>query len=298
MSDERPAPGSPIRPHGAVAWRPGKLWSLREVMQTFKAHAALQLVSIIERHATINVPDDMIIPEDARGAFAAGDVSDDWNLGFVGVSASLKRLFEVMRRETSTLGEMKDICRELRGRLIDEVEARCVFILSARESEFYESPRKGWEISIERFPTISDDVEEAFKCFALSRYSAAVFHSTHLVETGLLELGKFLKVNDPHSGWTAVSRALKKVIDKDHKNRTRFEKKHFAFLEQVQGTVEGLKNAWRNKIGHAQVRLVLMTTDFSPEVAEEILFATRAFMRRLAEGLPKPKGGALVARSS
>ena len=57
----------------------------------------------------------------------------------------------------------------------------------------------------------------------------------------------------------------------------------------MQGTVEGLKNAWRNKISHAHGKLILMTTEFSPEVAEEILFATRAFARRLAEGLPPAK---------
>jgi hypothetical protein len=28
-----------------------------------------------------------------------------------------------------------------------------------------------------------------------------------------------------------------------------------------------------------------MTADFPPEIAEEILYASRAFMRRLAEGL-------------
>jgi hypothetical protein len=60
-------------------------------------------------------------------------------------------------------------------------------------------------------------------------------------------------------------------------------------LEQIQGTVEGLKNAWRNKISHVQGKLTLMSVEFSPEIAEEILLATRAFMRRLAEDLPKPK---------
>jgi hypothetical protein len=122
-----------------------------------------------------------------------------------------------------------------------------------------------------------------------SRYAGAVFHSVQIVEAGLIELGLFLKVTDPLSGWTAVSKALKVVIDKDHKKRTRFEQRNFKFLEQLQGTVEGLKNGWRNKISHTQGRLVLMTADFSPDVAEEILFATRSFMRRLAEGLPPPK---------
>jgi hypothetical protein len=55
----------------------------------------------------------------------------------------------------------------------------------------------------------------------------------------------------------------------------------------MQGTVVALKNAWRNKISHVHGRLVLMTADFSPDVAEEITIATRGFMRRLATDLPK-----------
>ena len=130
------------------------------------------------------------------------------------------------------------------------------------------------------------DVEEASKCFALSRYAAAIFHSIQVVETGLIELGTYIAVNDSRSGWTAVTNQLTAIIKKKHGDRTDFEKENFEFLEQIHGTIEGLKNAWRNKISHAQGKLTLMTKDFSPEVAEEILFASRAFMRRLATGLP------------
>jgi hypothetical protein len=118
------------------------------------------------------------------------------------------------------------------------------------------------------------------------RYAAAVFHSVQVVEVGLIDLGEFIGVNDPHSGWTAVSNALDKVIAKKHQDRTAFELANFKFLEQVHGTVAGLKNAWRNKISHVHGKSVLMTKDFSPEVAQEILYATRSFMRRLADGLP------------
>jgi hypothetical protein len=176
------------------------------------------------------------------------------------------------------------------SRLIDETEDKVFFSLLPREMEFYEKPQRGWETALSRF-NIHSDVEEASKCYALSRYAAAVFHSIQIVEAGLIELGTFIKVTDPKSGWTAVSKALDAIVKKPHKERSRFKKKSFAFLEQTQGTVEGLKNAWRNKISHAQGRLVLMTTDFSPEIAEEILFATRAFIRRLAEGIPSKKKG-------
>jgi hypothetical protein len=95
-------------------------------------------------------------------------------------------------------------------------------------------------------------------------------------------------VNDPKSGWTAVSSELKKIVEKKRNLFTDFEKNNFAFIEQLQATIEALKNAWRNKISHAQgVLTLMMNADFSPEVAEEILLATRAFMRRLVEGLPK-----------
>ena len=86
----------------------------------------------------------------------------------------------------------------------------------------------------------------------LSRYAAAVFHSVQVVEVGLIELGEFIGVDAPHSGWTAVSTALDKIIAKKHRDRTEFERNNFKFLEQMQGTVAGLKNAWRNKISHAQ----------------------------------------------
>ena len=62
--------------------------------------------------------------------------------------------------------------------------------------------------------------------------------------------------------------------------------KNFPFIEQMQGTVTALRNAWRNKISHAHGKLVLMTSEFAPDVAEEIIMATRAFMRRLATELP------------
>jgi hypothetical protein len=94
------------------------------------------------------------------------------------------------------------------------------------------------------------------------------------------------EVPDPKSGWTAVTNALNKVVTKPRKDMTRFEKKNFTSLEQVRATVEALKNAWRNKISHADGRLALLSTEFNPEIAEEILLASRAFMRRLAEGLP------------
>jgi len=145
------------------------------------------------------------------------------------------------------------------------MEGKICWAMNLREAELYSSPRKGWEKIID---------------------AAAVFHSIQVVEAGLIQVGTYIGVKDPRSSWTAVTHQLTAILKKKYDERTDFEKQNFEFLEQIHGTIEGLKNAWRNKISHAQAKLTLMTKDFSPDVAEEILFASRAFMRRLADGLP------------
>ncbi len=183
--------------------------------------------------------------------------------------------------------ELKRQIHELQERVIDEINSQFFAYIPPNRATYYVKPHEGWEEIIERFPNTLDDVEEARKCFALDRFAAAVFHGTQIIEVGLIELGTFIGLNDPKSGWTAVTNRLDKIVNKTkHEDRTSFEQKNIAFLEQLFGTVVGLKNAWRNKISHAQGKLVLMTAQFSPEITEEILFAVRAFMRRLATGLP------------
>ena len=173
------------------------------------------------------------------------------------------------------------------SRLVDELSTKLFFQVPHSRKAFFESPLDHWKEVTDRFPEAIVDVEEMGKCFAFSRYAASVFHSVQVIEHGLIHIGKFLSVNDPISGWTAVASALKKVIDKKYGDRTDFEKKNFVFIEQMQGTVEALKNAWRNKISHAHGKLVLLTSEFSPDVSEEIMTASRGFMRRLATELPK-----------
>jgi hypothetical protein len=162
-----------------------------------------------------------------------------------------------------------------------------LFSISPSEAHLYNSPRERWSEIIERFPNTVMDIEEAARCFALARYAASVFHSVQVVEVGLVATCNFLNVHDPKSGFTAATNEISRILKKDFQSLTKDERRHREFLEQIHATIEALKNAWRNKINHVQGRLSVMTSDFAPEVAEEILFATRAFMRRLATDLPK-----------
>lgn len=207
-------------------------------------------------------------------------------LEMVASVASIRKMLAYLDQPKPQYDHYWSMGKELEGRLLDELQNRQFLSLSFKETELYTQPRKGWEVIIDRLPDTIGDIEEAQKCFALSRYSAAVFHSLQIVEFGLIELGQAIGVSDPKSGWTATTKALKKIIDTDYRALTPLQQKHRDFFEQVHGTVEALKNAWRNKISHAQGRLTLLPGDFSPEVAEEIILATRSFMRRLATDSP------------
>jgi hypothetical protein len=285
----RPSQDIPNLSHG--------LWSLWEAMERFKVDTILDTFRVAGNWANQRQDDKTKVERDfaEKQSKALGRFLD--RLRPIGLSAScatIGKLRDAFDDDDCTGAQIAKLAQELIGRLIDETEDKVFFSLFPKEIAFFNEPRRGWELAVQRFPKIVDDVEEASKCLALSRYPAAVFHSTQTVEWGLVELGIFLKVKDPHSGWTSVAGALKNVIDKKHKDRTRFEKQNFAFLEQMQGTVESLKNAWRNKISHAQGKLRVLSGEFNPDVAEEIFVASRAFMRRLAEGLPPAKPTSVV----
>jgi hypothetical protein len=294
-----PRLGFPSDRNGVADWRPGRLWSLWDIMRRFSVAQLLAIAAAgglsgarieFDKHFPVK-PDSKsnmleesnvvkFIESHESVAQACIDLELTCSL------ATIRKIQEMLRSPNPSYTKLHPLDLELQNRLIDETFHKVFWALSIRESELYDNPRKGWKEIIEHFPDTVTDIEEASKCFALSRYAAAIFHSVQVVEVGLIELGKLIGVADPLSGWTATTNRLQSIIKKGHEARTPFERQHFSFFEQMHGTIEGLKNAWRNKISHAQAKLILLTADFSPDVAEEILFATRAFMRRLAEGLP------------
>jgi hypothetical protein len=179
---------------------------------------------------------------------------------------------------------------EIRSRLDDELSSRLFFGLSAGKAKFYDGYREGWEEVIDRFPPTLNDIEEMSKCFAFSRYPASVFHSLQVVEHGIVALGEHIGVTDPKRGWDATSRRLAELVSGGHRNLPSSLVGQFSFLEQVNQCVQAMKHAWRNKINHTEGRLTVLSSDFTSDIAEEIMMASRGFMRRLAAEMPTSSG--------
>jgi hypothetical protein len=182
--------------------------------------------------------------------------------------------------------EMASMLRELRERLEDDLHSTVFVNLSAQESELYEHPDKEWRDVVSRFYKLRHDIEECSKCFALARYGAAVFHAMLIAEFGVIQVAELFTVAGDKPGWGALER-LQKINDKNWKDKTDLEKKHSKFLENLLPLAFAMKESWRHKMDHVANKIEWMDTDFSPEVANDIISATRGFMRRLAADLPK-----------
>lgn len=179
-------------------------------------------------------------------------------------------------------------CDELLRCLERELKGRVLLLVPFSIQSIYKEPRKNWEDSILRFPQIVDNVDEMNWCFALGRYAASVFHSLLIVEAGLIELGKHIGVTDPKPGWDATTTKLRELCNIGHAKYAGTIP--FTSIEQINQTAQSMKMAWRNKVNHEAGRLVVLNPQFTDKMAEEIIFATRSFMRRLAIDIPILKG--------
>ena len=172
---------------------------------------------------------------------------------------------------------------EISDSLRREMKRSLFLHIPKKQAEMYEHPLKEWEPTPARFPDAILNIEEGMKCFALDRYGAAVAHMMLVAEFGAIEVGKLVELNDPKPGWQSVSRELKRIVQTDAYSKLKpIEQKHFKLLEQLLPLMLAMQDAWRHKIDHAANQLILLSGEFQNYVAEDIISATRAFMRRLA----------------
>jgi hypothetical protein len=114
-----------------------------------------------------------------------------------------------------------------------------------------------------------------------------VFHVLLVAEFGVIRVAELLHVGGDKPGWGSLER-LVRINAKAWKERSPLEQEHSDFLKNVLPLAIAIKDSWRHKISHVDNKLEWMDTDFSPQVADEIISAARGFMRRLAADLPRP----------
>jgi hypothetical protein len=169
--------------------------------------------------------------------------------------------------------------------IADECSLHVYLSLDPSEVGMYFDPAKGWEPVIARFDKVRNNVIESAKCMALERYAAGVFHILLVAEYGVIQVAKLMTVQGDKPGWGSLKR-LNDILLKPYPQRSQFEQQHSRILESIVPLATVIKDNWRHKLEHVDNQIVWIDTDFSKNVAEEIISATRGFMRKLASDLP------------
>jgi hypothetical protein len=202
-------------------------------------------------------------------------------------AAQCRRLIEKIERNGMAIqcGRLREGLAQLRERYEDELKSELFLHLEEHQANQYKNPTKDWEAITSRFIKVKYNVEEMGKCFALERYGAAVFHVMQVAEYGVIQLGALLRVTGDKPGWSCLKR-LEELIKAPYNQRTPLAQQYSKLLEETVPLATIMKDKWRHKLDHVDNQIIWVETDFSPFVAEEIISATRAFMRKVADMLP------------
>jgi hypothetical protein len=265
------------------------LYRVVSLLDMLRLYADMFVQALFEMHAMEAKwhPNDGIIPDpNTVAAHLVGLQMECAQHGLSNTAQKCGRIMEKCHSSRPTYREIVGDLKELRERLEDELQSEVFLHLSPQEGRLYEMPAEEWKPVIVRFFKLRHDIEECSKCFALGRHGASVFHVMLVAEYGVIQVANLFEVAGDKPGWGALDR-LQKINDKNWKDKTPLEQQHSKFLENLLPLAFAMKESWRHKMDHVANKIEWMDTDFSPEVANEIISATRGFMRRLATDLPK-----------
>lgn len=174
------------------------------------------------------------------------------------------------------LDELRQVMVELFNRLEDGLEEEHFYHVRSPDKRFYDGTALIPAEIRDALGISSEDLEEAGKCYALGRYTAAVFHLMRVAEAVVKRLGEELNVtvtdkNDKVLTWGKILANMSGAVEQMPKNdpKTQDWSEAVTLLFHV-------KEAWRNETMHPK-------QTYTQEEAVEIFDATGAFAGRLAK---------------
>ncbi len=192
-----------------------------------------------------------------------------------------------MDSEVRDIQPLLEHARLTRQAILHDLEGHLFLHVDNASHKFYTEPLAGWESVTRRFGC-AFDIEEARKCFALGRYTAAIFHLMKTVEAAVIRLQAFLGDEpDVRAHFGSVVGKLERMLQKDDYVRVpEHLKGHLQFLREILTQLHAVKDSWRDKVSHADAHIV-PTDTFTEELAKDVHDATLALMKKLATGLPE-----------
>src|ERR1044072_3749489 len=133
-------------------------------------------------------------------------------IGLVHCVKQLERIKRSLAYPGSRMCDYIALVRELQNRIEDELESVMLMQIPVDRARYYEGQNLFGQDVADKFPSAILDIEEAGKCYAVSRHTACVFHLMRVMEIGLRSVAKSLGIPD-----TNILPSWQSVIDKINK---------------------------------------------------------------------------------
>lgn len=283
MMDRASSPPWETNPYGVV--------SLLEMIQFLGDLLFFEISALHFGEAKLGFENDenRVVPEAGAMIFAKVNILRALyeSYGMSSSAAQCGRIIEKIESKGANLrcGELREGLKQLRERSEDEFKGQFFLHLEPKQARQFNDPESDWREITSRFHKVRYNIEETGKCFALERYGAAVFHALQVAEYGVIQLSTLLQVQGDKPGWGALKR-LSAILEKPYALRSELEKTHSKLLEGTVHLAVIVRDNWRHKLDHVDNQIVWVESDFSADVADSIISAIRAFMRKLASELP------------
>jgi hypothetical protein len=261
-------------------------------MQKFNASAFYQAASSLRRAQTImeeredkESPRNMTKGDRSTSVGSLRELQSallvlDCKVTAIAVDQLLKTLAE--EEKPLKYADFATRFKDIDARIRDELSLTKMFVLDERKDDYFEprEPLFGADVEV-RFPSAAYELDEAAKCFALSRPTAAVFHLMRIMEIGINAVALCLKLPAPTKGsdrnWGVILNKMKAEIERRNAVNppawtTPTDR---ATLSDAYVSLDAVRVAWRNTTMHIENK-------YSDEEAEHIFGAVRGFMKKLA----------------
>lgn len=165
--------------------------------------------------------------------------------------------------------------RELRRLIECELETKTFLYIPQEKLRFFNDSRQLFgERTLDRFPSVIAEVEEAGKCYAAGRNTASVFHLLRVLESGLRAVARSLSITtDTNRSWNSLLKKITMASQTQHPHDDRT-----AFYAELVARLYAVKDAWRNPTMHIERR-------YGSEEARDIFNSVASCMHHISTRL-------------
>lgn len=189
---------------------------------------------------------------------------------------------EVASRQWTDWKKIKECVEEISKTLTRELSLKTILVLGSQEANYYspKSPLFGQNFA-DKFKTDGAfELDEAAKCLALSRPTAAVFHLMRILEIGINALAESLGIPNPvkpaERNWAIILKRIKEDgIDKKWPTAALRMSGEGLLFESLYASLDAVKNPWRNETMHVSGK-------YTDDEAKHIFVAVEGFMKKLS----------------